>query len=184
MQAPKTVKELITGDIPKLLEFELIPWVYDLEDNLTFAAMYYPEYFAEITVPECDAIGEMPYLDYCDLSSKLRKEYEAKLFTGVETELYLLTLAKCYRQLAIIAKFETFFTGLAKATPDPKQLKAGMNFGKKYLHYNAILVLANGDPMKLKQLETMPVNYIYLTLDYQAEKSAAEARYIEQQKGG
>jgi hypothetical protein len=183
MQAPKTVKDLITGDIQALLKLDLIPWVYDIEDNLTFAGMYYADYFKPITVEELDAIGETPYLEYCDEAKRLKAEYTANLFTGIATEPYLLTLAKAYRQLATLNKFESLFTGLASAKPNSKQLKAGMDYGKKYAQHNALLMLANGCPMKLKELETMPVNYIYLTLDYQAEKSAAEARYLEQQKG-
>jgi hypothetical protein len=157
-----------------------MPWLTDYEDNLAICIKTYPKYFTQPTPSEIEKVGKMAYIEYAALSKKLLKQVETGEYVSEdEADLYLVAMAKTHQQLIIIKAFEGLFTGIGAYKMNDAETNAGFDFAKKYEEYAALLTISDGDPLKLKDLEQISAEYIYLCLDYMSEKAAAERKLME-----
>jgi len=183
VKLPLTIKQVRATEYQYYLKHYLnfMPWLEHHEDNLSICIKTYPEYFKKPTADEIQALGKMPYLQYSELSKNLIKQLKNNLYLSkIKGELYLEAMAKVHQQLLLVQGFEAIFTGIGSYSMNSKEKAAGLDFAKKYDEYAALLNLCDGDPLKIKELEEISVEYIYLCLDYKSEKAAAERKMVEQ----
>lgn len=183
LKLPLTIKQLKAVDYRpfKALYLDFMPWLDAHEDNLSICIKTYPQYFAAPTNEQIQELGKLPYIQYAELSKHLTDQLKSNAYLSEDkSELYLLAMAKVHQQLILMQAFEGIFTGIGAYSMSSKEQAAGFDFAKKYDEYAPLLSLCDGDPLKIKELEQISVEYIYLCLDYRSEKAAAERKMIEQ----
>jgi hypothetical protein len=157
-----------------------MPWLTNYEDNLAICIKEYTAYFAQPTPAEIQELGKTPYITYAENSKRLLDEVKTGYYTTDSvTDLYLLAMAKAHKQLLIMQAFEGIFTGIGAYQMNEAESNAGFDFAKKYDEYAPLLTICDGDPLKIKELEQLPVEYIYLCLDFRSEKAAAERKLMD-----
>jgi len=182
LKLPLTIKQLKAADYERYHRNYLpyMPWLDAHEDNLSICIKTYPQYFAEPTKDQIQTIGKMPYIEYSELSEKYIKQAKSGVFEWQDSnELYLLAMARVHQQLILMKAFEGLFTGIGAYQMSSSESSAGFDFAKKYEEYAPLLNLSDGNPLLIKELEQISVEYIYLCLDYRSEKAAAEKRMID-----
>ena len=170
---PNTFSKILTKDYANLVKTygQSLEWLTDKESLMEAAMVYYPYYFAEPTEAQITNIGNKPYLEYIDLQASVRNAADKLEFTPLfEGECVLQAFARCFQLLYIMSKFEAMFTNIGKGSGD----SSSFDFARKYGEYGAVLSIADGYALSLKEVEGFTAYQVFINLDYLSGKIEAE----------